>query len=146
MTKTETRTRICYHAYQPQAGWAPAAGFWPMSSKGKEWNMEWKWFELQKYENYMKKWLLIISFSLVCQGCTSPSSTCPLPPPLSPPSPPPLPRQRTDGVKVKGGVTVRSSPLPSSSATSCFTVSYFYSVDYSVKHCFLSPIFKKVFR
>lgn len=68
------------------------------------------------------------------------------PPPLSPPSPPPLPRQRTDGVKVKGGVTVRSSPLPSSSATSCFAVSYFYSVDYSVKHCFLSPIFKKVFR
>ena len=28
-----------------------AAGFWPMSSKGMEWNMEWKWFELQKYEN-----------------------------------------------------------------------------------------------
>ena len=28
-----------------------AAGFWPMSSKGKEWNMEWKWSELQKYEN-----------------------------------------------------------------------------------------------
>ena len=59
----------------------------------------------------------------------------------------PLPHpQRTDGVKVKGGVTVRSSPLPSRSATSCFAVSYFYSVDYSVKHCFLSPIFKKVFR
>lgn len=55
------------------------------------------------------------------------------------------PRHR-ERVKVKGGVTVRSSPLPIRSATSCFAVSYFYSVDYSVKHCFLSPIFKKVFR
>ena len=49
---------------------------------------------------------------------------------------PPLPRQRTDWVKVKGGVTVRSSPLPRRSATSCFAVSYFYSVDLFCKTLF----------
>ena len=134
IAKTETRTRICYHAYQPQA-----FGLWVQKERNETWNEN----DLN-CKNTKIKWRN--DFSLTHSLLSAKDARLLRLRPL-PCLPLPLPHpQRTDGVKVKGGVTVRSSPLPSRSATSCFAVSYFYSVDYSVKHCFLSPIFKKVFR
>ena len=133
MAKTETRT-IWYHAYQPQA-----FGLWVQKERNETWNendlncknTKIKW----RNDSSLTHSLLSAKDARLLRLRPLPCLPLPLPHP-----------QRTDGVKVKGGVTVRSSPLASRSATSCFAVSYFYSVDYSVKHCFLPPIFKKVFR
>ena len=125
------------HAYQPQA-----FGLWVQKERNETWNEN----DLN-CKNTKIKWRNDSSLTHSLLSAKDARLLRLRPLPCLPLNPLPLPHpQRTDGVKVKGGVTVRSSPLPSRSATSCFAVSYFYSVDYSVKHCFLSPIFKKVFR
>ena len=133
----KTRTRTCESRQEPITG----AGFWPICWVQKERNETWNENDLN-CENTKIKWRNDSSLSHSLLSAED-AWLLRLPRFPSPVSPSPRHRER---VKVKGGVTVRSSPLPSRSATSCFAVSYFYSADYSVKHCFLSPIFKKVFR
>ena len=116
-------------------------------TKGMKHGMKMIWTaKIPKLNEEMTPHCLILSClpKMLVSFVSLPSQVSPPHPPPTPP--PPHPARRTDRVRGKGGVTVRSSPLPSPSATSCFAVSYFYSVVYSVKHCFLSPIFKKVFR